>query len=455
MRVPDQPQMSPVDQATEPPSTTANTSGEPATAADPPALNLGYVGLPSSGPLSRALAALHHRNYAVLFCGAVAVNIGWHMREVAVNWLVIDISGSEALLGANALAVGLAMLLVLPVGGSLADHFNRRWLMGLCYTIGSIATLCLAALALTGHLRVWHLIGLSGLIGLLNGVRFPAQNSLVVSLVSRERITSAVALLSIQFQMARIAGPLLAGLVFLAFTRSVSLSAACNLAFFAVGTVIFIAALICVRKVPTVTRPDGSMIRGIRDGIGYLRRRPDLGYLYMLMMIAAALTFSFTTLVPAYVKKVLELGADRYTFVMSCAGVGAVLGAIIQASRGNTRSTPRFVFIFLTISAVFVTMAGFWAHYAVLIAVAGISSMSFLSVMVAVKSNMMTTTPDHLRGLMSSHLSLCIHISGPFGAFATGLVAERFGVMIAYRVLGPAVLLSLLLLIGAARRSRA
>jgi predicted MFS family arabinose efflux permease len=277
----------------------------------------------------------------------------------------------------------------------------------------------------------------------------------VVSLVSRERITSAVALLSIQFQVARIIGPLLAGFVFLAFAHKLPFSAACNFALFSVGTLIYITALIRLRDVPTVTGTDGSMIRGIRDGIGHLRRRPDLAYLYMLMMIAAVLTVSFATLVPAYVKKILVLGADRYTFAMSCAGVGAVIGAIIQASRGNTRSSPRFVYIVVMISATFVTVAGFWAHYLVLIVVAFVSGMSFMSLLVAVKSNMMTTTPDHLRGRMSSHLSLSMHLSGPLGAFATGLVAERFDVMIAYRALGVAVLLSLLALVLAARRFRA
>ncbi len=455
MCVSDQPQKPSVDKNTTPPNTTANTSEEPAAVADSPAVDLGYVGLPSTGPLSRVLAALQHRNYAMLLGGGVMANLGWHMREITVNWLVIDISNSEVLLGTNVLVVGLAMLLVLPVGGMLADHFNRRWLLGICYTIGSVATLCLAALAVTGDLRVWHLIGLSGLIGLLNGVRFPAMNALMASLVSRERITSAVAMLSFQFQLARVIGPFLAGLILLVFAGSGYKGEACNLAFFAVSTLIFIVVLLCMRNVPKVNRTDGSMISGIRNGIMYLRDRSDLVYLYILMVIAAVLSFSFVMLVPAYVKKVLELGADRYTLVMSCAGAGAVMGSVIQAFWGNTRSTSRFVYIVPMISAVCVTLAGFWMHYVVLIVVAGISSMSFQCVLVGIKSHMMTTTPDHLRGRMSSHLSLCIHIGGPLGAFATGLVAELFDVMIAYRILGLTVILGLLFTMWVARWNQA
>lgn len=455
MCVPDQPQKPSVDKNTVPPSMGANTSGQSAAVADSSAADLGYIGLPSAGPLSRVLAALQHRNYAILWGSGVLVNIGWHMRDTTVNWLVIDISNSEMLLGTNALIVGLAMLLVLPVGGMLADHFNRRWLLGICYTIGSVATLCLAAMAVKGDLRVWHLIGLSGLIGLLNGVRFPAMNALMASLVSRERITSAVAMLSIEFQLARVIGPLLAGLVFLVFAGSGYMGGACNLALFAASTLIFIVALPCMRNVPKVNKTNGSMIGGIRNGIMHLRGRSDLVYLYMLIVIAAVLSFSFANLVPAYVKKVLEMGADRYTLAMSCAGVGAVIGAVIQALRGNTRSISRFVYIAPMISAVCVTIAGFWMHYVVLIVVAGISSMSFLGVLVAIKSYMMTTTPDHLRGRMSSHLSLCIHIGGPLGAFATGLVAEIFDVMIAYRILGLTVILSLLLTMWLGRRAQA
>src|SRR5262245_44385391 len=170
---------------------------------------------PSAAPhsfLQRTLAAFSYRDFRVLWFGAFTSTVGTWMQKVAQSWLVFDLTKSSFFLGLDDFLGQLPILLFTLVGGVVADrHDRRRLLLGSQY-IQMTAAFILAALVFFGHVRIWHILTLSFITGLAQAFGGPAYQSLVPSLVHKKHLPNAIALNSIQFNLARVFGPLLAGI---------------------------------------------------------------------------------------------------------------------------------------------------------------------------------------------------------------------------------------------------
>src|ERR1700744_513574 len=167
----------------------------------------------AGGLASNTLRALRHRNFRLFFTGQLISLVGTCMQSVAQSWLVYRITGSSALLGLVAFASQIPIFLLSPIAGYAADRLNRHRMVIATQASSMVLALALAALTLTGRIKVWELFVLSALLGVVNAFDIPARHAFLVEMVGREDLMNAIALNSSMFNGARIIGPAIAGIL--------------------------------------------------------------------------------------------------------------------------------------------------------------------------------------------------------------------------------------------------
>src|SRR5947209_2777371 len=163
--------------------------------------------------LPAALRSLRHRNYQLFFGGQLISLIGTWMDQVAESWLVYRLTGSSLLLATVAFASQIPVFLLAPIGGIVADRYNRRTILVVTQSVMMALTFVLAGITLAHVVQVWHVVVLAALTGVVNAFDIPARQAFVVDMVSREDLLNAIALNSSMFNGARVIGPALAGIV--------------------------------------------------------------------------------------------------------------------------------------------------------------------------------------------------------------------------------------------------
>ena len=224
-------------------------------------------GLNSRWPES--LRALRHRNYQLFFAGQLISLIGTWMDQVAESWLVYRLTGSALLLGTVAFASQIPVFLLAPIGGALADRFDRRKILIFTQSSMMFLTFILAWVTLSHRVKIWHIVTLAALTGVVNAIDLPARQAFVVDMVSRADLVNAIALNSSMFNGARIVGPALAGIVVAAIGE--------GWCFFANG--VSFLAVIAGLAMMKMDRPrmaiEGSPLENIIEGFKFVaRNRP-------------------------------------------------------------------------------------------------------------------------------------------------------------------------------------
>jgi MFS family permease len=287
--------------------------------------------VPPRTAFHRLAAALTYRDFRVLWIGAFTSSIGTWMQKVAQNWLVLTLTGSSSafFLGLDSFLGELPILLFTLLGGVVADRHDRRRLMLISQYIQMTAAFALATLVYFDVISIWHVLMLSALTGCAQAFGGPAYQSLIPLLVDRHHLPNAIALNSIQFNLARVLGPILAGAALAAFGMVVCFGLN-GLSFLAVIVAIY---LLHVRHAPT---PSGLRLRDeLKDGIAYVRAHRPLRNLTVLAFAMTFLGLPLLTFLPLFAQNVFHGGVTQYTQLMACAGGGAVAGALVVAWLGK------------------------------------------------------------------------------------------------------------------------
>jgi MFS family permease len=375
--------------------------------------------LPPTG-LRRIAAALTYRDFRVLWLGAFVSTIGTWMQKVAQNWLVLTLTGSASafFLGLDSFLGELPILLFTLVGGVVADRHDRRQLLLASQYFQMTTAIVLAALVYFDAVRIWHVLMLSVVTGLAQAFGGPAHQSLLPSLVQTRDVPNAVAFNSIQFNLARVLGPLLAGAALSAFGI-----AAC----FALNGVSFlavIAALLALHvrhtPAPTTTRLHQELASGLR----FVREHHALGGLACLGFAATFLANPLITFLPLLTQEVFRGDVHQYTRLMACAGAGAVSGALVVAWLGRFRHMGRTLLavqvLFGLLIALFAATRIIWLN-AVLLFAAGAC---MVVVFAMLSSLVQLTAPNEMRGRVMSIYMVAFRGGMPLGSLAAGWAAQ-------------------------------
>ncbi len=372
--------------------------------------------------MSSTFRSLAGYNYRVWAAGAIVSNTGTWMQRTAQDWLVLT-----GLTHRSGTAVGVVMacqfgpqLLLLPVTGFAADHFDRRRLLiATQVTMASLA-LVLGLLTVGGMVRLWQVDAFAFLFGCAAAFDAPARQSFVSELVGEADLSNAVGLNSTLFNAARTIGPALAGLLIAAVgCGSVFLLNAASY-----GAVI---ASLCLLRVGALHRQDRTAPTrgGLTQGFRAVRSRPDLRAVLLMLFLIGTFGLNFPIFISTMSVKVFHAGAGRFGLLASMMAVGSVIGALLAA--GRTRPTMAL----LAASA-----AGFGGALALAALMPGLWSFGLVLVLVGVCAQTCTTsslslvqlsTVPALRGRVIA-ITLAVALgSTPLGAPLVGFIADRCG----------------------------
>ncbi len=399
----------------------------------PPSTPLDPV--PSPRVVTRALrrlaAAFTYRDFRVMWLGAFTSSTGTWMQNVAQNWLVLTLTNSAFYLGLDAFLGQLPLILFTLIGGVVADRRDRRRLLLMSQCVQMATAFTLAALVYWDVVRVWHILTLSFITGSAQAFGGPAYQSLIPSLVrTKDDLPNAIALNSIQFNLARVIGPLFAG-VALATLGTVFCFTLNGLSFLAV--ILAIASLRIRHVAPETSQ---RILHELRAGLSYVRHEEPLLALTVLAFVQTFLGTSLLTLLPVFTQSVFHKGVSEYSVLMAASGAGAVVGALIVAWLGRFR---RMGTMTLAVQAMFgFFLIGFALSRVelisqVLLFVGGIAMMIVFS---SINSLVQLIVPNHMRGRVMSTYVLAFRGGMPLGALASGYLAARTSAPLALVVNG-------------------
>jgi predicted MFS family arabinose efflux permease len=341
------------------------------------------------------------------------------MQAVAQAWLVFEISKSPFLLGLDTFLGQIPIFLFSLVGGVIADRMDRRRLLIVSQVVQLCCAFSLASLVGFGVVKVWHILALSFVVGTAQAFGGPAYQALIPSLVEPEDLPNAIALNSIQFNLARVIGPAVGGIIFTTFGY-----AWC----FSLNGVSYIAVILTLWLLKTkfIPKKTGeSMLSSMREGFAFIRERASMEALIILAFVMTFLGVPLVTFLPLIAKDVFHGGPRVFTTMMSVFGGGAVVGALFVASLGNVRKKGQFALV--TLSALGVAIAGIaWSQWLVVSYLLIFACGAALTCMFTTISSLVQLITSHeMRGRVMSVYNVAFRGGMPLGSLTTGWLVQN------------------------------
>jgi len=368
-------------------------------------------------------AAMRYRNYRLWFIGQALSLMGTWMQSVAQGWVVYQMTGSRFVLGAISFAGTIPTLFLMLPAGAVTDRVSRRALLLWTQTAMMVCAFILTALTVTGALQTWHVALLSFALGVANSFDAPARQSLAVEMVEdRRELMNAIALNSTMFNLGRVVGPAVGGIVLAALGPAWRFGLN-GLSFLAV-----IGALLGMHlpRHPAIPSRE-PLTRQIATGLRYVLTNGPVQIILSLLGISTFFGFSYSTLMPAYAADVLRVGETGLGWLTASVGIGALAGSLTVASLGRVLRKGRLLmagsFLFPTALLGFAFSRSFTLSL-VLLAVVGFG---FVLQNTTGNTIVQLLVPDQLRGRVLSVYTLTFFGTMPFGLLLIGSIAQALG----------------------------
>jgi MFS family permease len=273
---------------------------------------------------------MRHRNYSLYWAGFIISNAGAWIQSVAQGWLVYEISGSAAWLGAIGFVRAFPLIFLSLIGGTVADRFDRKKILYITQAVQTMTALMLGVLTTLGVVQVWHVIALSTLSAAAQAFDQPARQALVPSLVPREDLHAAISLNAIAFNGAAIFGPSLAGVL-------VPLAGLAGC--FYINAVSFGAVFVALGMMQfPVHRPRDhkqSMLRDLLEGLHFVRTKPVILALISMAAVASFFARPYQQFITVFAKDVMQGDIGLAGLMLSAPALGTVIFMLVVASLGN------------------------------------------------------------------------------------------------------------------------
>ena len=369
-----------------------------------------------------------HRNYRLFFAGQIVSLAGAWMQNIALAWLVIELSGSPLAVGALAFCRFMPFLLFGLVAGVLVDRFDTRRLLVTTQGTAMLVSVALAVVTLADLATLPVVYTLAALGGLVLVVDAPGRQTLTFQMVGPAELPNAVALNSSLFNASRVVGPAIAGLLIAAAGTGVC---------FVVNAVSFLAVLLSLYllrpdELTPVVRRETRVVSGIREGVAWAFRDPLVRTVLVVVTVVSTVGFNFHVLVPLLASQTLHAGAETFGILSSAFGLGALAGALTTASLREA-STRVFVGGAVGFSVVMLALAlvDSTAPALALLFALGVAFSLFTS---SASALVQLASPDHLRGRVASLFLFAFAGLAPLGGLVAGFLAEQGGTPLAFGV---------------------
>jgi predicted MFS family arabinose efflux permease len=378
----------------------------------------------------RVFKAFHYRDFRLMWIGACTSSVGTWMQIVAQGWLIYRLSHSSRLLALDQFLAGIPIFLFSIIGGVVADRTERRKILLVSQYIQMASAATLTVLVASGLSHVWPILCLSFVSGLAQAFGGPAYLSLIPTLVDREDMPNAIALNSIQFNLAVTIGPALGGITLARLGEKWC---------FGLNAISFLAPVITLSIISAQFVPDAtkeSMFHSLVQGMKFIWHQ---GAMVALIVLAFAMTFlsmPMRTYIPVFVKDIFHRGPETYGTLLSLMGVGSICGSLAVASVGNMSRKGRFALTMLMVMGA--GIAGFSLSkflpftYAMLVVVGA----SMMAVFATVTSLVQLIVTNEMRGRVMSVYNFAFRGGMPIGNLVSGWLVPVYTAPIVLAVNG-------------------
>lgn len=374
---------------------------------------------PQRAPLRHVF---RHRNYRLFFAGQLLSLMGSWMQTVGQAWLVYRLTGSPLALGLIGFLQQGPVFFLSAFGGTIADRVDRRRLIIATQAIFLVQATVLATLVFTGTAQLWHVAVLALVFGIANAVDIPARQSFTVEMVGREDLQSAISLNSMMFNMARVVGPSLGGVIIAAVGEGWC---------FAINAVSYLAvigsllAMNMARYVRPAERknPIADLVEGFRFVVG----NPEIRTALLAMALTSFAGGPYMTMMPVFAQDVLHAGADGYGLLMTAIGCGAFVGAfaLSYVKRETLRALPSVAAIVFGVSMMAFSMTqAYWLAVILILPTSFSLMIQGSSTNLAIQMNI----DDRMRGRVMAYYTMSFLGMMPFGSLTAGALAHYIGV---------------------------
>ncbi|MEV0350541.1 MFS transporter [Nonomuraea sp. NPDC050680] len=366
--------------------------------------------------------SLQVRNYRMFAAGGAVSNVGGWLQRTAQDWLVLDLThGSAAALGTATALQFLPMLLFGLFGGVLADRYPKRPILIVAQSLMAVLALVIGVLTMTGSAQVWHVYVMAFTLGVISCVEVPTRQAFVVEMVGRRDLSNAIALNSSIFNLARVVGPAIAGVLIFLFGGTGPL--------FLINAVTFagvISSLIFMRKselnlsVP-VPRAKGQL----REGLRYVLHREELLMPVLLIGFVSMFSQSFSMSIALMAREVFKAGASSFGLASSMFAVGALGGALLAARRA--RPSRRMLIAGAIGFGLFQMATGLAPVYPVYLLLLIPTGIALITINTAANASVQLATAPDMRGRVMGIYMLVFTGGAPIGAPLVGWLSELGG----------------------------
>jgi MFS family permease len=371
-----------------------------------------------------SIRALRHRNFRILYPASVLSNTGTWAQRIAQDWLVLQLTHSPLALGIVTALQFAPTLVFSTVGGVLADRFDKRILLLVSNAASGLMALILGLLVVNGSVQIWHVYLLAVGLGIFSAIDAPVRQTFNSELVPSSDVPNAITLNSINFNIGRLIGPGVSGILIAAFGTGPSflINAASYL--------VFLVALLFVRKEELNQQAKSKVKVKLKASIEYLGTRKDLQVIILIVFMAATFGMNYQIFNALMATQAFHLGPTEFGGLGTFLAIGSLTGAMLS-SRLERFRLPKYIALSAALfgaSQVALSFSPTFGFYSILLPLGGLMAMLTF---IAANTYTQTTTAPEMRGRVIGIYMMVMMGGTPIGSPLIGWVSEVFGIRIA------------------------
>lgn len=388
--------------------------------------------------LKKMFRAFKYRNFRLFFPGLAVSQIGIWIQNIAISWLVYDLTKSPYTMGTVMFFNAIPLVIVTPFAGVIVDKFSRHKLLYLVQILFALQAFLITVFTMTGHINIPVIIALGIFLNIIASIDAPLRQSTFVLLVDDEKdLPNAISLNASCFNVARFVGPAIGGLL-IAYTN-VGICFLIN--FLCILPNIFLVKMMRIRDKKSETVKNETILEGLKEGFSYTLKNPPIFVSQLFLAVFCFVLLSYPMLMPIYTSDVLHANADTLGFIMGATGIGSLSASLLLAMKTTTHYLRRILFCGCSAISIAYILLGFIHNEAfaiVAMLIAGLGMTCFLAPQNMLLQNIVS---NNIRGRVMSVNALCYMGTISLSSYVAGAIAEKFGIAHTFVILGSAMLI--------------
>jgi MFS family permease len=377
--------------------------------------------IPKSRQVLQALSALRHRNYRLYWFGQLSSVLAQNMEHVAQSWLVLELTNSPLLLGLTGLSYAIPSIILAFIGGAIADRADRRRIMIVSQAATAAMFFVLATLVVTESVALWHIIGLAFLSGAVRAFDRPSRMALLPQMVPKDDIPNAVAIGGTIWQLNRLVGPAVAGiLIYL-----IGVGPTFYFCFLASLTSVCLWLFIRLAERSNAVG-SGGLLQHVIDGLNFIRTNEVFYTFIGMTFFNSVFGMSYLILMPVFARDVLAVGSQGFGFLQSVGGVGALTGTVAVAYLAHLRRGGQQAILGAIMFGLVLVLFAYSRSYPLSLVLAAAAGLAGQFYMTTINAILQLNVPEQLRGRVMGIYGLTWDLM-PVGGMIAGGIAEFAG----------------------------